>query len=257
MRKAQGFTLVELLVVIAIIALLMAILMPALARVRMQAKAVVCTQQLKQWALVFRMYTGENDGYFMCCCSGGPWGDGGMGYWWIECLRPYYKDDDLRLCSTATKAYDEGGKVPFGAWVADEQLRDLGSYGPNGWICNTPQSFDVVHGRPTAWNWRRSDVKGTANIPVFLDALWVDAWPLSVDEPAPYEWWLADIVGVNEMRRFCVNRHNSGVNVLFMDSSVRHVGLKSLWRLKWHRTYDTNGDLPNWPEWMANMPDPD
>jgi len=44
MRKQDGFTLIELLVVIAIIALLMAILMPALQRVKSQAKATVCVE---------------------------------------------------------------------------------------------------------------------------------------------------------------------------------------------------------------------
>ncbi|MCH7559665.1 MAG: type II secretion system protein, partial [Planctomycetes bacterium] len=64
MRRRNGFTLIELLVVIAIIALLMAILMPSLQRVRKQAKAVACQSNLKQWGLVFRMYTNDNDGYF-------------------------------------------------------------------------------------------------------------------------------------------------------------------------------------------------
>jgi len=45
--KRRGFTLIELLVVISIIALLMAILMPALARVRNQAKTVICQNRSK------------------------------------------------------------------------------------------------------------------------------------------------------------------------------------------------------------------
>ena len=64
-RRTSGFTLIELLVVIAIIALLMSILMPALQRVKLQAKSVVCISKLKQWGLFFTMYAGDFDGRFM------------------------------------------------------------------------------------------------------------------------------------------------------------------------------------------------
>ncbi len=60
MRKLRGFTLIELLVVIAIIALLMAILMPALSKAREQGKRAVCLSNVKQLTVAWLMYADEN-----------------------------------------------------------------------------------------------------------------------------------------------------------------------------------------------------
>ena len=57
----RAFTLIELLVVIAIIAVLMAILMPALSRAREQGKRIVCMNNLKGLTLAWMMYAQEND----------------------------------------------------------------------------------------------------------------------------------------------------------------------------------------------------
>ena len=82
--KQEGFTLIELLVVISIIALLLAILMPALQRIKSQAKAVACQSNLRQWGLCFKMYTDDNNGRFSNVTR--------VKWNWYRTLSPYHRD---------------------------------------------------------------------------------------------------------------------------------------------------------------------
>ena len=246
MTKRKAFTLIELLVVIAIIALLMSILMPALQRVKKQSRTVACMANLRQWTFYFNMYTEDNNYSFQEGV-----GDGHTHHW-MNALRKYYRNDHkMCCCPTAMKPLlDINGNLlgswnTFSAWgIFTGQgfalEGDWGSYGINGWVENPPSQYKTVYENfDTTNNWRTPSVRGAGYIPLFFDALRFNVFPLQIDTPPPTEdmaWQ-----GTEHMRRACINRHNAFTNSAFLDWSVRKVGIKELWTLKWHRTYKTNG----------------
>lgn len=255
MYKQRAFTLIELLVVISIIALLMAILVPSLSRAREQAKGVVCRSNLRQFGITCGAYIQDNDNSFFARHRE-------LNYHWPQVLEPYGISEKFRLCPTATKLLTEGGMHPFAAWVRPGDGYPKGvpyasSYGMNGWVhkITKEDKCDNNCGHPIENNWGTADAKGASQAPLFLDALRMDGWPEPFDIPPEYE---GDTIGpgeTNNMRRFCGNRHNGGINGVFLDFTVGTIGLKELWKLKWHRGYDVNADPPIWPEWMERFKD--
>jgi len=141
------------------------------------------------------------------------------------------------------------------------------SYGTNYWLW-WRFWWDPDH--PDAYRsycWSTADVKGASNIPVMLDSAMPWAWLSSFADTSPPECDAIPTATVRKSAGYrnpsCINRHDGYVNGLFMDWSVRKVGLKELWTLKRHRQFNTRnrwtkagGVKPeDWPKWMRRFKD--
>ena len=259
MCRDKGFTLIELLVVIAIIALLMGILMPTLQRVRKQAREAVCLSNLRQWGTAAATYDTEHDGRL--------WVIPAKAGEWMELLRTYYEDlDEIRTCPSATRPCQDNdpmeargsvdtmwGRKDHQSEFGGRQKGYWGSYGHNRWVEEWSFSADSwVTSSAKDRFWTRFSVKGAQNAPLFADCAYSHALPCHTDPIPPKPLILCSDIPRNapscQLWRFCIDRHNGGINICFLDSSVRKIRLYALWDQRWHRAWPPQGytiaDIP-------------
>jgi len=281
-----------MLVVVSVIALLLAFLLPALSRARKHARAVVCRSHLKQWGTTLALYAEDSDGCFPLDISALP------GLSLLRGLQlpkegPDPDPNNLRrshavltegvsCCPMATRTVDstygygwlnkgefylrvKGGGTFLAWYITIPTPTFRGSYGLNASLFNpmnfgtndNPMSLFSAIGRgKTGRGVNLHSLRQGYRIPVLLDAT-IPSYPM-LDVSSPAEEEPGEVEG-----GFCINRHNGTVNALFLDWSVRPVGLKELWTLKWTLKFNTankwtraGGVQPeDWPEWMRGFKD--